>query len=115
VPKSDLDSVLAWLSVDEAGIGDIDSRLALRRRFLAGEISAAELEIEDRMSAAEKDLREARSEIGIAKPGLEHLRAQEAAGVVPNGVVKAAELVLEKAQAKADLALQEIEILKAIK
>ena len=115
VPKSDLDNVLGWLSVDEAGIGDIETRLSLRRRFLAGEISASELEIQARMSAAEKDLREALSELDIVKPGLEHLRAQEDAGIVPNSVVKAAELVLDKAQAKADLALQQIEILKTIR
>ena len=115
IPKSDLDDVLAWLSVDEAGIKDIENRLALRRRFLAGEISAGELEIQTRMSAAEKDLREAQSEIDTVGKGLEDLRAQEAVGLVPNGVVKAAQLELNAAQAKADLALQEIEILKRLK
>jgi hypothetical protein len=115
VPKSDLDNVLAWLSVDEAGIKDIENRLALRRRFLAGEITAGELEIQTRMSAAEKDLREARSEVDTVGKGLEDLRAQEAAGVVPTSVLKAAELALNAAQAKADLALQQIEILKQIK
>ena len=115
IPKSDLDDVLAWLSIDEAGIKDIENRLALRRRFLTGEISAGELEIQTRISAAEKNLREAQSEIDIVGKGLEAFRAKEAVGLIPNGVVKAAQLSLDAAQAKADLALQEIEILKTIR
>jgi hypothetical protein len=115
IAKSDLDDVLAWLSIDEAGIKDIENRLALRRRFLTGEISAGELEIQTRISAAEKNLREAQSEIDIVGEGLEAFRAKEAVGLIPNSVVKAAQLSLDAAQAKADLALQEIEILKTIR
>jgi len=115
IPKSDLDEVLGWLSVDEAGIKDIENRLALRRRYLAGEISAMELEIQIRLSAAEKDLREARSEIDTVGKGMEDLRAKEAVGLVPSSVVKAAQLALDAAEAKADLALREIEILKTIR
>ena len=65
IPKSALTRSLAALAVQEAGLGDIENRLALRRRFLTGEISAGELEIQTRMSAAEKELREAQSEIDI--------------------------------------------------
>jgi hypothetical protein len=115
IPKSDLDDVLAWLSVDEAGIKDIENRLALRQRFLSGEISAGELEIQTRMSAAEKDLREAQSEIDTVGKGLEDLRAKEAVGLIANSVLKAAQLELSAAQARADLALREIEILKKIR
>lgn len=114
-PKSALDQVQGWLAGDDAAIKDIETRLALRKRFVAGEISAAELEIQARLSAAEKELSEARSELDVVKPGLEDLRAQEAVGVVPTGVLKAAQLALDKAQARADLALQEIEILKRLK
>jgi hypothetical protein len=115
IPKSDLDDVLAWLSVEEAGIKDIKNRLALRRRFLSGEISAGELEIQTRMSAAEKDLREARSEIDTVSKVLDDLRAKEAVGMVANSPVKAAQLAMDAAQAKADLAAREIEILKQLK
>jgi len=114
-PKSSLDQIQAWLAGDEAGITDVETRLALRRRFVAGEISASELEIQARLSAADKELREARAEIDVVKPGLEDLRAKEAVGVVPSSVVKGAQMVLDKAQARADLALQEIEILKRLK
>lgn len=114
-PQSDLDQVQGWLAGDEAGVGDIETRLALRKRFIGGEISAAELEIQARLSTAEKELREARAEIDVVKPGVEDLRIKEAAGVVRAGVLKAAQLALDKAQARADLALKEIEILKQLK
>lgn len=115
VPQSALDDFLASLAGQEAAIADIENRLGLRRRFLAGEISAGELEIQARMSAAEKDLKEARSSIERMQARLADLRAKEAAGLVTSDEVRGAQLGLDFAQAKADLALQEIEILKAIK
>ena len=42
MPKSALTEFEAARTVQEAAIGDIENRLALRKRFLAGEISAAE-------------------------------------------------------------------------
>ncbi len=115
VPKSALDEFQSSLAGQEATVEEIEKRLTLRRRFLAGEISAGELEIQARMSAAEKDLKEARSSIDMIRTRLEDLRAKEAAGLVTNEEVKGAQLGLDFAQAKADLALQEIEILKQIK
>jgi len=115
LPKSALDGFQASLAVQEAAIADIENRLTLRKKFLAGEISAAELEVQTRMSAAEKDLREAQSSIETIRPHLEDLRAKEAAGLVTSDEVKGMQLSLDFAQAKADLAVQQIEILKQIK
>ena len=115
LPKSALDEFLASLAGQEAAIEEIESRLTLRRRFLAGEISAGELEIQARMSAAEKDLKEARSSIDMLQTRLEDLRAKEAAGLITSDEVKGAQLGLDFAQSKADLALEQIEILKTIK
>ena len=89
--------------------------MALRKRFLAGEISVGELEIQARMSAAEKDLRETRSSIEFIRPRLEDLRAKAAAGLVPPDAVKSAELGLSAIEARAELALKQIEILKQIR
>ena len=114
-PKSALSEFAAMLAGQEAGLEDIENRLALRQRFLAGEISAGEMEIQARMSAAEKELREAQSSIDTIRPRLEDLRAKAAAGLVEIDEVKGWELGLSAAQAKADLALQEIEILKTIR
>jgi hypothetical protein len=115
VPKSALSEFEAALAGQEAAIGDIENRLALRRRFIAGEISAAELEIQVRMSAAEKELREAQSSIETIRPRLEELRAKAAVGLVTIDEVKGMELGLSAVQAKADLARQEIEILKQLR
>ena len=93
----------------------MENRLGLRRKFLAGEFSAAELEVETRMGAAEKDLRDARAVIKAILPRLEDMRAKAAVGLVTVDEVKGLELGLDTAQAKAELALQEIEILKQIK
>lgn len=114
-PKSALDAFQASLTVQEAAIEDIEKRLDLRRRLLAGEITAEELEIQARMSAAEKDLKEARSAMELMQTRLEDLRAKEAAGMITRDEVEVAQVSLDVAQAKADLALQEIEILKMIK
>lgn len=115
LPKSALDAFQATLDVQDAAIADIENRLTLRKKFLTGEISAAELEVQTRMSAAEKDLREAQSAIETMRPRLEDLRAKEAAGLVTSDEVKVIQLLLDSAQAKADLALEEIEILKSIR
>jgi hypothetical protein len=115
VPKSALDDFAAALAGQEAGLRDIENRLALRQRFLAGELSAGEMEIQTRMSAAQKELSEARSSIDAIRPRLEDLRAKAAAGLVTIDEVKGWELGLSASQAKADLALQEIEILKTIR
>jgi hypothetical protein len=115
VPKSALSEFEAALAGQEAAIGDIENQRALRQRFLSGEISTAELEIKTRMSAAEKDLKEAQSSIELIRTRLEDLRVKEAAGMVTSDEVKAAQLALDFTQAKADLALEQIEILKTIK
>jgi outer membrane protein TolC len=115
VPKSALSDFTASLAGQEAAIADIENRLALRRRFLSSEISAGELEIQVRLSAAQRELREAQSSIETIRPRLEEARAQAAAGLITVDEVKGMELGLSAAQAQADLALQAIEILKTIK
>ena len=115
VPKSALTEFEAARTVQEAAIGDLENRQGLRKKFLAGEISAAGLEVQTRMGTAEKDLREAQSMIQALRPRLEDMRAQAAAGLVAVDEFKVLELGMDTAQAKADLAAQVIEILKTIK
>lgn len=115
LPQSALDVYLSSLAGQEAASEEIGQRLALRQRFLAGEISAEDMEIQARMSEAEKDLIEARSVIKKIRRHLEDLMAKEAAGLVSADEVKGVRLSLDLAQAKEDLATQQIEILKTIK
>jgi hypothetical protein len=115
IPKSELDEFQASLASQEAGIGDIERRIDLRRRFLAGEISTEELEIRDRTTAAEKDLRQARSMVDSFQRRLELLRTKQAAGLISETEIRQVQFGLDAAQAELNLALQEIDILKKIK
>jgi len=115
IPKSELDGFQAALAVQEGGIGDIEKRLTLRRGFLSGEISAEEMEIQDRMTAAGKDLREARSTVDTMKARLDDLRAKEAAGLISEEELRGTQMALDAAQAQLSLAIEEIEILKTIR
>jgi len=115
IPKSELDGFQAALAVQEGGIGDIEKRLTLRQGFLSGEISAEEMEIQDRMTAAGKDLREARSTVDTMKARLDDLRAKEAAGLISEEEIRGTQMALDAARAQLSLAMEEIEILKTIR
>jgi hypothetical protein len=115
IPKNALDLFQAARAVQEGRVGDIEKQLTLRRGFLSGKISAEEMEIQDRMTAAEKNLREARSTVDTMKAHLDKLRAKEAAGLISEEELRGTQMGLDAAQAQVSLALQEIEILKQIK
>jgi hypothetical protein len=115
VPRDGLDEFMASTAVQEAGIGDIEKRLDLRKRFLAGTITAEEVEIEDRMTAAERDLRQARSTVDSLKKRLESLQAKEAVGMISNTEVQQAQFGLSYAEAQLSLALVEKDVLSKIK
>jgi hypothetical protein len=114
-PRDGLDEALASTAVQEAGIGDIEKRLDLRKRFLAGTMTAEEVEIEDRKTAAERDLREARSTVDSLKKRLEAAQAKEAVGMISSTEVQQAQFGLSYAQARLSLALLEKDILSKIK
>jgi hypothetical protein len=115
IPKSELDGHMAWSEAQEARIGELETRLSLRQRFLAGEISAEELEIQASLTEAERKLTEARSTAEAMKALLDGLQAKRAAGLISEEELRGAQMGLEAAQARESLALQEIEILKQIK
>jgi hypothetical protein len=114
-PHDWLDGSVASTAVQEAGIGDIEKRLALRKRFLAGTITAEEVEIEDRMTAVERDLRQAQSTVDSLKKRLESLQAKEAVGMISDTEVQQAQFGLSYAQAQLSLALLEKDVLSKIK
>ncbi len=114
-PREGLDEFLASTAVEEAGIGDIERRLDLRKRFLAGAVTAEEVEIQDRMTDAERDLRQAQSTVDSMKKRLEGLQAKEAVGMISNTEVEQVQFSLSYAQAQLRLALLEKDILGKIK
>jgi hypothetical protein len=114
-PRDGLDEALASTAVQEGVIGDIEKRLDLRKRFLAGTITAEEVEIQDRMIAAERDLRQAQSTVDSMKRRLESLQAKAAVGMISDTEVHQAQFGLDYAQARLSLALLEKDILSKIK
>ena len=114
-PHDWLDGSLASTAVQEAGIGDIEKRLDLRKRFIAGAMTAEEVEIQDRMTAAESDLRQAQSTVDSLKKRLESLQAKEAVGMISNTEVQQAQFGLSYAQAQLSLALLEKDVLSKLK
>jgi hypothetical protein len=115
VPRDGLDETLASTALQEAGIGDIEKRLDLRKQFVAGAMTAEEVEIQDRKTAAERDLRQAQSTVDTLKKRLESLQAKEAVGMISDTEVQQAQFGLSYAQAQLSLALLEKDILGKIK
>ncbi|MGZ5496546.1 MAG: hypothetical protein ACXWFO_07305, partial [Candidatus Aminicenantales bacterium] len=71
--------------------------------------------IQDRMTAAESDLRQAQSTVDSLKKRLESLQAKEAVGMISNTEVQQAQFGLSYAQAQLSLALLEKDVLSKIK
>jgi hypothetical protein len=115
IPKSDLDGHLGLIAAREARIGELETRSSLRRRFLAGEISAEGLEIQTRLTEAERKLQEARSSVAAMTAHADSLEPKVAAGLISEEELRGTRTALEAAQAQESLALQEIEILRTIK
>jgi hypothetical protein len=115
IPESELEDRRAMVAVQEAELDAVKTRLGLRRQFLSGALSAEELEIRIRMAAAEKELEAARRESLSMKKHLDTQQTQFLAGLITEEEMRGTRMALETAQAKVELALQEIEILKQLR
>lgn len=115
VPRDELTEAQASAAVQEAGIGDIEKRLDLRKRFLAGAITAEEVEIEDRMASAESDLRQAQSTVDSLTRRMDLLKTREAVGLVSDTEIQQAQFGLDYAQSQLTLARLEKDVLSKIK
>jgi hypothetical protein len=103
------------VSARKARIEEIGKRLDLRRRYLAGEISALGVEVAGRLAAAQASLSAARSKVDGLKE-----RAARAESLRQLGLVSAAETgdldeALAAAEAEAKLAAVEVEVLEKVK
>lgn len=96
-------------------IDKVQERLDLRTRFLAGEITAQEVEIEDRMNAAERNLRLAESRVDSLKTQLERLQDLETQGKISHRETIQLQYALDASQAELKLATLEMDVLKKIK
>jgi len=96
-------------------IDKIQQRLDLRARFLAGEIAAQEVEIQERMSGAERNLHLAQSKVDALNEQLKRLKTLEVQGEISHMEVVQLQYALDAAQAQLKLATLEMDVLEKLK
>jgi hypothetical protein len=96
-------------------IDKIQQRLDLRSRFITGEITAQEVEIQDRMTGAERNLHLAQSKVDSLNDQLKRLKTLEAQGEISHMEVVQLQYALDAAQAELKLAALEMDVLEKLK
>lgn len=115
VRGDEMDRIQVDIANQKMMIDKIQQRLDLRTRFLAGEITAQEVEIEDRMAGAERNLHLAQSRIESLRKQLERLKVLEAQGKISHMEVMQMQYALDAAQAELKLATLEMDVLEKLK
>ncbi|MCJ7488295.1 MAG: hypothetical protein MUQ25_19310 [Candidatus Aminicenantes bacterium] len=115
VSVGDLDLIQAEIAARMAMIDETRKRIDLRKRYVAGEVSAQEVEIGDWMAVAEKNLRQAQTKVDSLMKQMERSEAQEALGLVSPRETSQLRYALDAAQAELKLATLEVDVLGRIK
>lgn len=115
VRRIETDQIQAEIVNRKMMIDKIQERLDLRTRFLAEEITAHEVEIEDRMTGAERNLHLAQSKVETLKTQLKRLQALEAQGTITHREFMQLQYALDAAQAELKLATLEMDVLQKLK
>lgn len=115
VPGDELDQIQAEIAALKGMIDKINQRLDLRKRFVAGEITAQEVEIEERRTAAERNWNLAKSRVDSLKEQLKRLLLLETKGMVSQTEIKQLQYALDAAQAELTLATLEMDVLEKVK
>jgi multidrug resistance efflux pump len=110
-----MDQLQAEIANRNTMIAKIQKRLDLRAHFLAGELTAQEAEIEDRLTGAEENLQVAHARVESIKGQLERLEALEARGEISRLEVIQLQYALDAAQAELKLAILEMDVLEKLK
>lgn len=111
----EMDRIQADIANRKMMIDKIQQRLDLRTRFLTGGITAQEVEIEDRMTGAERNLHLAQSRVESLKAQLERLKTLEAQGKISHMEVMQLQYALDAAQSELKLAALELDVLEKLK
>lgn len=109
------DHIQAEIAARKVMIDKIQKRLDLRKRFVAGEITAHEVEIKGRITVAERNLYLAKSSVDSLKEQLKRLKNLETRGLISQTEIKPLQYALNAAQAELKLATLEMDVLKKIK
>jgi hypothetical protein len=110
-----LEQVQAEVAVRKVMVDEIQNRLDLRKHFIAGEITAREVEIQDRKAVVERNLQLAQSKVDSLMEQLKRLKSLEAKGVISPAESKELEYALTAAEGELQLAALEMEILEKIR
>jgi multidrug resistance efflux pump len=114
VHEAERGAIQAEIDSRKAAIEGLLERLELRKRFVAREITARELEVRERKSVADKNLAEARARVGHMTKEMERLRGLEARGLVSPIETSQLRYGLEEAEARLKLAALEVEVLEKV-
>jgi hypothetical protein len=114
VHEAERGAIQAEIDSRKAAIEGLLERIELRKRFVAGEITARELEVGERKSVADKNLAEARARVGHMTKEMERLRGLEARGLVSPIETSQLRYGLEEAEAQLKLAALEVEVLEQV-
>jgi len=115
VQRTEMDMIRTDITARKIMIDKIQKRLDLRARFLDRDITAKEVEIQDRLASAERNLFLAQSKVKSLKDQLERIKILEAQGGINHMEVKQIEFALNAAKAELKLAALEMEVLEKLK
>jgi multidrug resistance efflux pump len=115
VRGDEADHIQSDVANQKMQIDKIQQRLDLRARFLAGEITAQEVEIKDRMTGAERNLQLARSRVETLMKEFQRMQILEARGEVSHTEVAQLQYALDAARAELKLATLEMDVLEKLK
>ncbi len=113
--ENELDYLQSTIEDQKTKIANINKKLQLRERFVAGDITAQEVEIEERMTIAEKNFSLAQSKVDNIVKQIKYIEDRVAAGLIYEMELTQMQYALNAAQAELDLAALEIDVLKNIK
>ena len=115
VPREEADHLRTEIAARRVMITKIQKRLELRKEFVAGEISAQEVEIKGRITVAERKQHQAKSQVDTLQKQMARLKTLEAEGKISPMEITQMQYALDAAQAELKLATLELDVLKKIK
>jgi hypothetical protein len=110
--RADMEAIQGAIAGHKSKIEKIQRQLDLRKRFLAGEITAREVELEGRLKAAENNFHAAQAKVDSLNKQLNRFQALEAQGAISHTEIRQMEFALDAAQAELKLATLEMDVLK---
>jgi hypothetical protein len=115
VAGHELNQIQREIADREKILDELRKQLELRRRFVAGEISAREVEIKDRIAEAERKLHLVKSRVNALNTELKRVKDLEKKGLVSQTEAARLDYALSTSQAELKLAALELDILKKVK